>query len=269
MLWGNIPGYYKKKLIRLEWVLFRKLYVIIMDEEFDFPKRLLVDWKKLALYILPAVLIAGLLVAKLGTKKGRAEGDYVSAATAFTKWEQVLDQDGDDFAKLEKLVNKHPELHAHYDAPIGQNLLAAICPQEATPYIERTLNRTRQPFYSEYAWTSLKICEEKYEEALEEAISLKEKMDADSSFWEKSKENSALFAFNLMRIATLSQQLNRNQTELEAWEEIKNYGGWGQEEATPKLIGHEGFKQLASHFSVQETTLLDYIEAREEVLRHL
>jgi hypothetical protein len=261
-------GVLQKKLIRLEWILFRKQCVITMDEEFELPMRASVDWKKIALYVLPAALIAGLLVAKLGTKKGRAEGDYVSATAAFTKWEKVLDQSGDEFAQLDKLVKKHPELHAHYDAPIGQNLLAAISPQEATPFIERTLDRTKQPYYSDYARTSLKISEGKYQEALGEAVNLKEEMLSDSAYWEKSKDNSALFAFNLMRIATISQQLKNDETELEAWSEIKQYGGWGKDSSPSKLIGHEGFKQLLSHFSVQETTLLDYIETREEELRN-
>ncbi len=239
-----------------------------MDEEFDLPQRVFVNWKKIGLYALPVALVAGLLVAKLGTKKGRAEGDYVSATAAFTKWEQVLDQDGDDFAKLEKLVKKHPELQAHYDASIAQALLAAISPQEATPFIERTLQRTQQPYYSDYARTSLKISEERYQEALDEALSLKDKMHSDSSFREKSKNHSALFAFNLLRIATLSEQLNHKESELEAWKEIKRCGGWDKESSPTNSIGHEGFKQLLSHFSVQETTLLDYIEAREEELRN-
>lgn len=239
-----------------------------MDEELDLPRQVLVDWKKIAVYVLSAALIAGLLVAKLGTRKGRAEGDYVSATAAFTKWKQVLERNGDDFAKLSKLVKKHPELQARYDAPIGQYLLAAIAPQEAAPFIERTLLRTKQPYYSDYARTSLKISEKKYQEALDEALSLKDKMNSEPLYWEKSKDSSSLFAFNLMRIATLSQQLNQSETEIEAWKEIKDYGGWEKDEPPVELIGHEGFKQLLSHFSVQETTLLDYIEAREEELRN-
>ncbi|MDN3508534.1 MAG: hypothetical protein P0S93_00635 [Candidatus Neptunochlamydia sp.] len=239
-----------------------------MDEEFDLPQRVFVNWKKMGLYTLPAALVAGFFVAKLGMNKGRAEGDYVSAKAAFTKWEQVLDQRGDDFTKLKKLVKKHPELQAHYDTSIAQSLLATASPQEATPFVERTLQRTQQPYYSDYARTSLKINEERYQEALDEALSLKDKMHSDLSFWKKSKNNSTLFAFNLMRIATLSEQLNHKESELEAWKEIKQYGGWDKEQSPTSSIEHEGFKQLLSHFSIQETTLLDYIEAREEELRN-
>ncbi len=232
-----------------------------MDEELDLPKRVLYDWKKLALYVLPAAIVAGILVAKLGTKKGRAEGDYVSATAAFTKWDQILDQKSDEFASLERLVKKYPELHAHYDAPIGQNLLAFIAPDKAAPYVERTLKRTNQPYYSDYARTSLKISEGNYAEALEEASSLREKIIEDP------KDHSVLLAFNLMRIATLSRELNNHERELEAWREIKRYGGWEEGIRNPEIVKHEGFKELQKHFSVQETTLLDYIQAREEVLR--
>lgn len=237
-----------------------------MNDEFNLPKRILFDWKKLALYVLPVALIAGVLVAKLGTKKGRAEGDFVSATAAFTKWDQILDQTSDEFSNLEKLVSKHPELHAHYDAPIGQNLLAAIAPKKAAPYIERTLKRTSQPYYSDYARTSLKISEGSYGEALDEARVLKEKLISDPTFWEKGKGSSALFAFNLMRIATLSRELSNRESELKAWREIKQYGGWEKGSQKSEMIGHVGFMQLQKHFSVQETTLLDYIKTREEEL---
>ncbi|MDJ0651914.1 MAG: hypothetical protein QNJ27_02765 [Simkaniaceae bacterium] len=239
-----------------------------MNKEYDLPWRVFVNGKKIGVYALSAALIAGLFIAKFEAKKERAKRDYVAATAAFTKWEQALDQGGSSLAKLKKLVEKHPELQAHYDPSIAQSLLANISPQEATPFIERTLQRTKQPYYIDYARTSLKIGEKRYQEALEEALSLKDKMASDSSFWEKSKKNSALFAFNLLRIATLNQQLNHKESELEAWTEIKQYGGWDQQHSPTDSMGHEGFKQLLSHFSRQETTLLDYIKAREEELRN-
>ncbi len=237
-----------------------------MDIEIDLPKRMLFDWKKLLVYIVPAALFAGLLITKVGARKGRFEGEYITANHSFVKWDQILDQDAEEFASLQRVMKKHPELHAHYDALIGQNLLSTHSPKEAEPYIERTLKRTDQPYYSDYARTSLLISEAKYEEARQSASLLKQQMIEDTYFWENRKDDSALFAFNLLRIATLSRQLKDLEGEQKAWKELKRYGGWEKSVEVDKKIGHAGFKQLLSHFTVQETSLLDYITSREEDL---
>lgn len=234
-----------------------------MDEEIDLPKPVMVNWKKIGVYVVPAALIIGVLVSKLGAKKTQSEKDFVTATAAFTKWSQILDQNGAELAQLEKIVKKHPELRAQYDAPVGQSLLAAIAPQEASPFIERTLQRTNQPYYSDYSKTSLKISHGSYQEALQESLSLKEKMLSDGEYWDKLDESSSLFAFNLMRIAVLSQQLGEKEKELSAWQEIKSYSDPIKKD---DKIGQAGFKQLLTHFTVQETTLLDYIKTREEDL---
>lgn len=234
-----------------------------MDEKIDLPKPIMINWKKIGLYVIPVALIIGVLVSKLGIRKAQSEKDFVSATAAFTKWSQILDKNGEELAQLERMIKKHPELHAQYDAPVGQSLLAAIAPKEASPYIERALQRTKHPYYNEYSKTSLKISEGSYKEALQEALSLKEKMVADGEYWEKLEESSALFAFNLMRIAILSQQIGNKEEELSAWREIISYSSPTRKD---DKIGQAGFKQLFTHFTVQETTLLDYIKAREEDL---
>lgn len=221
-----------------------------MDLEIDVPKPALLDWKKTLVYIVPAALLAGLLIAKVGARKGRLEEEYVKATRAFVKWEEVLDHKDESFASLESVVKKHPELQAHYDSMVGQNLLAAHATKEARPYIERTLKRTAQPLYDQYAQGSLMISERKYEEALKGAQELKGKLQGE--------DYASLYAFNLMRIAVLSQQLGDQKGELEALREIKR----GISNETE--VGHAGFQQLLSHFTVQETSLLDYIQSREE-----
>ncbi|WP_316359663.1 hypothetical protein [Candidatus Neptunichlamydia sp. REUL1] len=237
-----------------------------MDIEIDLPRRMLFDWKKLLVYIVPAALLAGLLITKVGTRKGGSEGEYIAATHAFVKWDQILDQNAEEFASLQRVMKKHPELHAHYDALIGQNLLSAHSPKEAEPYIGRTLKRTDQPYYSDYARTSLLISAAKYEEARQSASLLKQQMLEDTAFWKDRNDNSALFAFNLLRIATLSEQLGDLEGEQTAWKELKHYGGWEKDAKADEKIGHAGFKQLLSHFTVQETSLLDYIASREEDL---
>lgn len=234
-----------------------------MDEKIDLPKPLRVNWKKLAFYVIPAALIIGVLLSRLGTKKNQSEKDFVAATAAFTKWNHILDHESTELAQLEKAMKKHPELQARFDGGIGQGLLAAIAPKKAAPFIERSLSRAKRAYYSEYSKTSLKISQGHYKEALEEALHLKEKMVSDTGYWNKIEDKSALFAFTIMRIAILSQELGEKQQELSAWEEIKSYIQ-PEGNISPR---HEGFKQLFAHFTVQETTLLDYIKTREEDLR--
>lgn len=232
--------------------------------EVEIPKRAFFDWKKGLYYALPALLVLSVIVIRVGSRRGRAEVDYVTASNAFTKWDQVLEKDSEDFLSLQKQMKKHPELHAYYDPQIGQNFLAVHEAEEAVPFIERTLKRTGQPYYRDYAETSLKVSSGAYTEALREAKELKESLLRDESFWKNGKDDSSLFAFNLMRIATLCQELGDPQGELEAWQEMKRYAGWMEGAPADEKIGQAGFKHLLSHFTVQETTLLDYIQAREE-----
>ena len=45
-----------------------------MDIEIDSPKRMLFDWKKLLVYSVPAALLAGLLITKVGRLRAAAGG---------------------------------------------------------------------------------------------------------------------------------------------------------------------------------------------------
>ena len=232
--------------------------------EFDLPKRVLFNWKRVLYYALPALVIFSVIMVKMGGRKGRAETDYVVASNAFIKWDRILEKEGEDFTNLQRMLKKYPELHAHYDPQIGQNFLALREAEEAAPYVERTLERTSQPYYSDYSMTSLKVSDREYEEALKEAKQLKEKLLNDKTFWRNGKDDSSLFAFNLMRIATLCGELGDTKGELEAWREILHYGGWDDSGSIDEKIGQAGFQRLLSHFTVQERTLLDYIQTREE-----
>ena len=233
--------------------------------EVDMSKRLLRNWKKVLCYALLMLVIVSGIAVKIGGWKGRAEADFVAASRAFLHWDQISEKRGEDFVNLQNLIKKHPELRPYYDGQIGQKLLALRDAEGATPYVERTLKRTGQPYYSDYARTSLKVSRGDYLEALGEARKLKENLLKDEMFWENEGEGSSLFAFNLLRIATLCQELG-DQEELGVWKEIKQYGGFEEGAPIDEKIGQRGFKQLLSHFTVQEVSLLDYIQTRKEEL---
>jgi len=225
------------------------------------PREVCKKWRKVALYyVLPSLFIMSAFLLKLeGWRQGvHAERDYVTAKKAFLRWDQLPPEEGkEDFLILHKLLKKHPELHAYYDASIGQNFLALNNVQEATFYVEQTLKRTKQSYYSDYAQTSLMISRGEYGAALKRAQKLKNMLLEN----ENHLINNAIFAFNLMRIAILCQELGENAEELEAWKEIKFYSNC--EGSRPNT----GFDQLLRHFTVQEISLLDYILAREKEMQ--
>lgn len=225
-------------------------------------------WKKKACYLVLILLSIGLVVGNLVKSNAHFDQDYLLIKQIVAKWEQGEPLLEENTLELKKLLKKYPDLSAQYDAFIGQTLLANFSTQEATPFIDRTLSRTGQPYFGDYGRTSLKISKGRYEEALQEAVDLKERVIKDKAFWEKSKEGSVLFAFNLMRIAVLNQQLQRWVEEQKAWQEVKQYGA-GKIVSFAEANKSDSFKEIFNHFSAQDTTLLDYIQTREEVLRNV
>ena len=216
-----------------------------------------------------ALLLVMVFVIKLGNKKHKHEADFVSATNSFAKWEQVLDSNHDELKNLATLMKKHPELNAEYEGKLAQDFISVQESKKAREFGSKAIQRTSQPYYSDYAKGSLLLSERKFESALEQALLLKRQMLEDDAFWEKGHRvkgyGSALFAFNLMRIATLYQELGMNDRELEAWRELKAFAGWSAPQKD-KRIGQEGFQSLLHHFTVQDMTLLDYISAREAEL---
>ena len=240
-----------------------------MNKQYLFLHQIVLRWKSIILCALAIILLLGFLIAKLGIAKRRLEEEYLVAKGAFKKWEQSLDEKWDHLRQLQESLKKHPELQAQYDPCIAQFFLAMTAPEQGTPLIERTLKRTQQPYYSVYGRTSLKISQKKYQEALEDSLALKEKIEENRPFGATSNQHSLLFAFNLLRIALLHQQLGHTKQELETWQQIEHYGGWKQGESLNKSIENKGFKELLNHFTVGQTTLVDYIIKREKELENL
>lgn len=240
-------------------------------EEPSLPLSLRIAPYKNTIYVgILCLILATTFLLKIGGRKHRHEADFVSATNAFTKWEQVLDKQHDELRNLTAMMKKHPELNAQYEAALAQDFIAIQEGQQAKEYGEKVIQRTNQPYFKDYAEGSLLLSQGAYREALEKALYLKKQMLEDDAFWEKGSGakhfGSGLFAFNLVRIATLYQELGMSERELEAWHELKAYAGFGGAQKDTR-ISAEGFQSLLNHFSVQDITLLDYIAAREKELR--
>ncbi len=208
------------------------------------------------------VVLAG-IIALTRLFKGDAQVDFLAADIAYQHWEGVP---GEHLSKLQKILRKHPELHAKYDGAIAQKLLNSSEQGLAMSYAKAALKRMEgfSPYYIDFSQSSLLIAENKLEEALSRSKALKSSMEKDDGFWEKKSEivrhGCILYAYNLLRIAMLEKAAGTPEGELLAWKEFKENGG------TSKVYDPEAYQLIQSNFQNDEISLLDYIKHREDVL---
>lgn len=242
----------------------------------------LVDWfsrnGKHLLYGLIAFVALLLIIYRFSNSQtSKAEHTYLQAANDFNTFINVNHaQDPKGTEALERLttyMKSHPELHAAYDGAIAQTLLDRNLIAEALPFAQSTLARTHiedLPFYSDFAETTLMIAQKQYKQALSQATALQIKMTdmlkADSNM-EKSF-GPELFAFNLLRIAMLYQQLEDRDSELRTWEEWKRYAGLlkANPSAIQVNVDPQAFRFIIQKLAVGTLSLPDYIAYREKTL---
>lgn len=225
------------------------------------------DYKRSLVLLIPFFLVMLLLIFKFSAYKTKAERDFLAVKNAYLKWENSQELENDSFQMLRGLIKKHPELVAPYETLIIQKILALGAEKKARPFIENLAKRVSDSYYTQFSKATLSIAEGDLDRALQEAFSLKEKMLSDKNFWEGQKTphfGSILFAFNLLRIAILSQSLERGEDELIAWKELKDYARWsGGSDKTLVNLDREAFDILLQHFTDQNLSIKDYIKYRE------
>lgn len=217
---------------------------------------------KILLYALLALAIAGVIAYRLfSSHQAQQEADYWSAEKDLRQLTAPITADSDKgedqaaLARLNAAVNSHPQLQTKYDAPIAQALLNQGDLDQALPYAKRALARTEaenQPFYSDYAQTTLLIAQNQHQEALEHATALQAKMrEQQAQESDKRQFGDTLFALNLLRIGMLQQKLGLAKEELNTWQEWK------------KLAQTATFELPNTLFKEGNVSLVDYINARE------
>lgn len=232
-----------------------------------FPRK----WRRSLVFLLSILFFALFLLFFLDHRARRLGKDLTVAEEALAKWEEHPDKEEGSFLTLIRFLESHPRLAQSYQAIIGQTLLLTRQTDKALPYCQHALERVPPSHYRHFAQTSLAIAQKKWQQALEEACSLKEALLQDTSFWQDAQGGnrfgSALFAFNLLRIALLEQQLGNREGERVAWAELKKFSSWDGGEDLPKpVIAKSGFVLLSSTFRVGQLSLLDYIKMREKEL---
>jgi len=211
----------------------------------------LMEKKKNILMALPLVLVVAFFGGRLAFKNQSGEADFAKAHTLFSKWE--ASRDSESLAALISLIKKHPELEGRYDDLVAQSLIAKEEFSQALPMALRALERSKglTPYWHQFATTTLTVGEGAHQEALTQALGLKEELLS-----RQEEGCDYLFALNLMRIASLYSALGDGELELKSWKDLKDFG--------QKRSG--AFERLVGHFTNSNISLLDYIEHRETCL---
>ena len=179
------------------------------------------NYKKYLNFALPMALLVMGLIFYTASKKTRAEKDFLQAKMAYSK--------GED---LSYYLKRYPELVGKYGAEMKQKKIAS-----GKSVISDMKDGS---FFAAYAKTTEVIVSKKYRLALEEALTLKEKMQPTE------EHGNTLAAFNLFRIASLCRELGEVEGEKRALQELKDTG---------KV-------SLLPHIQDKEVSLIDYINER-------
>lgn len=215
------------------------------------------EYQKPISYALIALILGVVLLYRLlAGQTAKAEIDYIHLSESSA----VLNNPDSSFEKrqtalneMHALLDQYPQVQAKYDGMIAQQLLIEKKFEEATPLIDRTFSRvasTASPYDIAYAKTSLLLAEGKTDEGLKEAYLLRQKM-----LEEIKPFGGVLFAFNLIRITLLEKQLQHNDLELKAWNELKDMAN----SSYPVKISPQELQRVMTHFDNEGAKLSSFI----------
>jgi hypothetical protein len=181
------------------------------------------------------------------------ENAYLYAQVDYNNFVAAKKENLFELTKLEKILKKYKSLHTKYDPLIAQQLIYFENSSLALPYAESTLSNTKEEMhtlYGVYANNTLSITENKKEEALTQALLLKDSLNS------KSTSHPVLHLLTLLRIAILKDEISKPYEAQEAWLEFEEFIN------TPS--GKLTFSKLNEIYTEGEVTLLDYIKERKK-----
>ena len=140
-----------------------------------------------------------------------SRGHYLTINRLFEKWLA----NGEAFDKLELALRTHPDLEAKFGAAIAEKFITQEQGDKAEPFATNVFERIMKhiPEHTAFAEGSLLISKKQYKDALANAISLQARID----------ENTLLYGFNLIRIASLYRALDLQDQELASLDDLEHY----------------------------------------------
>lgn len=206
--------------------------------------------KQVVVGIIASIAVGALLIAYF--QSGPNATTYASAQDSFIKWE-ATPEDETLYNQMKKGLSLAPALQQKYEAIMVQRFLDSGRLEEALKVAETPLSRVEAdiPFHAAYAKNSLIIERGDFQTALENAVALKEHMGILA---EQSGAGSLLYAYNLLRIACLQQELDNRPGEKAAWGDLESF----------LSTRPETQQMLVGCFSDQALNLNDYIQERKK-----
>jgi hypothetical protein len=178
---------------------------------------------------------------------------FAKAEALFNRWEsssndQVLLSD------LQKTIQNIPQLREKYDTAIAHKMIQNGQGSELFKVAQKAMSIIEQdaPLHADFAETTLLIEQSGYQQALERAVRLKQKMLNDQL------TKTVLFGENLIRIAHLQQELKNGPGEKAAWDDVQSF--FKEETSAAKRILQE--------FQAKRINLESYINSRQRSLKN-
>lgn len=222
----------------------------------------------LLFYVLLGLIALFIVIYKTGSyRSSKNESDYFTAEKEYQKIVKSL-QDGekneslkDSFDKLQSILQSRPDLASKYEGILTQALLIEGDNKDATIHGNNVLTRIKKndlSHYQNFSEITLLISNQELEKSLQKSLALKEEL-------EKYKENShdsfsyfeKLYAYNLLRIPFIQNQLKKNEEAFSSWKKIDEYLYASNSE---NLFFLEARNFLENLFSNQNISLKNYIQ---------
>jgi hypothetical protein len=186
--------------------------------------------------------------------------DYLNAARFFSQTCGEGSDREEALIQLQAIMARHQELHPKYDGALAQSLLNHHKPGVAKGYAYSIATRVRDEssYAKKFTDATFLIAEGTYQKALEESLQLKIDLEREGLAEQKLE---TLYAYNLLRIAMLQQEVGSAKEEILAWDELHRH--------LPTRGAEDGersaYRQLMENFHRGSITLTDYINARKAI----
>ncbi len=207
-------------------------------EENKFITFLSKHWQSLV-YTVLILSCAGIWGERLFRRQhGNSKQDYLVANQIFERYRSGHPIALESLEVAEKIVSKHPELHAKYDTMLSHCCLLQNTPEKALDYATQAIKRTETQlpaFYVSFSETTLEIARSNYDFAYEQASALEEHLQQDTGY-------EQLRAFNLLRLVFLSEKIDKGSERLAFLETLQQLPTYSSIAA----LFHEGQLSLST-----------------------
>lgn len=215
-------------------------------------------WGKFVLLGISSLLLLLLLLQSFGPKS-TPQITYQTAHTAKERLQKGETLQDGDLSRLLDTLSSHRELLPLYQGTLLQSFIADNELNHAPSDIRNAPFSVAGLFpWRDFGAIALLIADNQYEEALSASKTL------HSLLLERAKkEESSIFAWNLLRIAALEAKLGNLEGQKAAWQEIAQYvEGNGENKIVE--FAQNGFLNLAPFFQEGEVSFASWIQKMTE-----